>query len=95
MQVITKTNTEKILQVSRDEIIALLVKNNIVNCKTVTKNNINIYVNVPSGGDYSNCRLNIDEDCHLFVKIKTEETESMDTFSVYHPTSHDNRRKHV
>ena len=69
-----KTETEKITVVldTEDIIEYLKTKSGAIRDKLLDEGKTVVYVKVPSGGDWSNCNLEVGEETDIYVDIETE-----------------------
>jgi hypothetical protein len=66
----TKTDSNRMIEVSKKDIIDALLQTGIIKANE-EGGQIDMYVPVPGGGDWSNTNLDIDKDCPLIIDIKT------------------------
>lgn len=66
------TTYDKQVALNKSDLVDILVENGFLKGKEAN-GVIEIYVKVPSGGDYSNASLDIDDDCPLIIKTKYSE----------------------
>lgn len=66
---IIKKQTTKVIEITKSDILSYLMDIKKISNEKEIKS---IYVEVPSGGDYSGCSLDFDE-CPLYVKIETND----------------------
>ena len=72
VRVVRETTKTQTVELAGHEILDMLRRHGIGIPEGVP---VEVFVCVPGGGDYSNTSLDVDEDCPVTVRWKTQETE--------------------